>query len=34
MNTPFIFTLAGESGSGKSTLAKLVLGIEKSRLEN
>lgn len=29
MNTPFIFTLAGESGSGKSTLAKLVLGIEK-----
>ena len=29
MNTPFIFTLAGESGSGKSTLAKLILGIEK-----
>ena len=29
MNTPFIFTLAGESGSRKPTLAKLVLGIEK-----
>lgn len=28
LDSPFIFTLAGESGSGKSTLAKLILGVE------